>query len=59
MPNVLKWGCNDAVNNLRGLDLNVQVNGDQIQWFFWHVLSQDPQPDTPLAQGQTVSLQCG
>jgi serine/threonine-protein kinase len=59
MPAVVGWGCNDAVNNLRGAGMNVNVNGNQIQWFFWHVLSQDPQPNTPLSVGQTVTLQCG
>jgi eukaryotic-like serine/threonine-protein kinase len=59
MPALVGARCSDAVNALRGMALQVNVNGNEFEWFFWTVKVQRPDPGQPVQPGQTVDLECG
>jgi serine/threonine-protein kinase len=59
MPGVVGSNCAGAINQLRGLGLQVQANGNDVERFFWSVQAQSPNPGEPVQPGQTVTLQCG
>ena len=59
MPGVVGSNCAGAINQLRGLGLQVQANGNDVEQFFWSVQAQSPNPGDPVQPGQTVTLQCG
>ena len=58
MPQLLGARCSDAVNVLRAMNLNVNVNGNDVERFFWTVKVQRPDPGQPVQPGQTVDLEC-
>ena len=59
MPRVLDAGCNDARNQLQGMGLQVDVQGNDIEKQFGRVRQQSPQPDQLVQSGQQVQIQCG
>jgi serine/threonine-protein kinase len=59
LPNVVGANCRDAVNALRGMGLEVVVNGNEFERFFWTVRVQRPDPGTSAPPGSTVELECG
>jgi eukaryotic-like serine/threonine-protein kinase len=58
LPNVVGANCRDAVNALRGMGLEVVVNGNEFEHFFWTVRSQSPEPGASAPPGATVQLEC-
>jgi serine/threonine-protein kinase len=59
MPAVVSQNCRQSIDQLRGMGLNVNVNGNEFEHFIWTVQVQQPDPGVPVQPGQTVNLQCG
>lgn len=58
MPAVVNLSCNDGRNQLQGLGLQVQVDGNPFDQQLGWVRAQSPQPGEPVQPGQTVQIQC-
>jgi beta-lactam-binding protein with PASTA domain/tRNA A-37 threonylcarbamoyl transferase component Bud32 len=58
MPAVVDVNCRAAIDQLRGMGLQVNVNGNELEHLVWRVKTQNPEPNTPVQPGQTVELQC-
>ena len=56
MPDARNRGCTDGKNFLAGMGFNVQIDSP-IGENGW-VRDQDPQPGTPVQQGQQVIIRC-
>ncbi len=59
MPAVVGQNCRQSIDQLRGMGLNVNVNGNEFEHLIWTVKVQQPDPGVPVPPGQTVNLQCG
>jgi beta-lactam-binding protein with PASTA domain len=57
-PAVVDVNCRAAIDQLRGMGLQVNVNGNELEHLVWRVKTQNPEPNTPVQPGQTVELQC-
>ena len=56
---VVGQNCKQSIDQLRGMGLNVNVNGNEFEHLIWTVKAQDPAPGVPVPPGLTVNLQCG
>jgi beta-lactam-binding protein with PASTA domain len=50
--------CTDAANQLRAMQLKVDVKGNPFEQQFGHVENQNPEPNIPVQPGQDVAIRC-
>jgi serine/threonine-protein kinase len=58
LPGVQGANCRQAIDHLRGLGLNAEVDGNDFERFFGTVKAQRPNPGEVVQPGQTVNLEC-
>ena len=58
MPAVINMGCKDAENQLRGMQLDVEVAGNDMEKWFGTVERQVPDPGVPVQPQQHVRIRC-
>ncbi|GHJ44998.1 serine/threonine protein kinase [Catellatospora sp. TT07R-123] len=58
MPPVQNMGCQDAANQLRAMQLDVEVAGNDMEKWVGHVERQTPDAGVPVQPGQHVRIRC-